>query len=164
MGSIDELPAVPLSAALYLQPIDMPRPELDLLPPDLRAASASDCEIVLAPALAARAIEVLVQAGYTEIGWEAWFRHADGSLGHPADVIGTAGLLSPEEAKSTIADAASQRHGERAQFVGRRVVMAVHFDVVVAAEQKAAPFGELVRLRRQRPQGGAIELFEQRTP
>lgn len=94
-------------------PSDVLRPELDLLPPDLRAASASDREIVLAPALAVRAIGVLVQAGYTGIGWEAWVRHADGSLGHPTTVIGTADLVSPEEAKSTIADAASQWHGEQ---------------------------------------------------
>lgn len=55
--------------------------EIDLLPPELRARSVNDREIVLCYQDALEAIDLLEAAKWALLGWEGWLRCADGRIG-----------------------------------------------------------------------------------
>ncbi len=74
--------------------------DLELLPPDLAARSASNREIVLRYEDALRALEHLRGVGVRVLGWEGWLVYPDGRTSHSRRFQGTADLTAsaPEKA------------------------------------------------------------------
>ena len=66
--------------------------DLNLLTPEVAAASISDREIVLPYELALEAIDMLGTGGYAVVSWEGWLLFQDGSMGHSFQHQGTVGL------------------------------------------------------------------------
>ena len=64
---------------------------LDLLPPNLRALSLSDCEVVLPYEQAIQALDHFVAARWGLLAWEGWVKYPSG-VGHHSDYQGTVEL------------------------------------------------------------------------
>lgn len=64
---------------------------LDLLPPNLRALSLSDCEVVLPYEEAIQALDLFVAARWGLLAWEGWVKYPSG-VGHHSEYQGTVEL------------------------------------------------------------------------
>ena len=65
---------------------------MNSLPIELAARSLSPDELVLSADDAMDALVHFAESGVHVLGWEAWIRYADGTVGHPPTVIGSVDL------------------------------------------------------------------------
>jgi len=94
-------------------PLSLVLPEqLEMLPRKLALQSASPNEVVLPYLQVIEALEIYARARRRVLGWEAWIRKPDGSVGHSDAVPGTGDLstLDVQQAVTTCRRSIDEAH------------------------------------------------------